>query len=114
MEIGGVAYLDNKKGSQFLSASFTSYVPQNIECRRHPNEQDNESACNTKEIQFTFVHDARPDSRSYRPRSGNMAVAKHDRLQSVNVFRFRKMRPFVQNVGQKAPMEANPALQIDL
>jgi len=38
IEIGGVAYLDNKQGSQFLPASFTFYVPQNIECRRHPNE----------------------------------------------------------------------------
>jgi hypothetical protein len=55
----GVAYLDNKKGSQFFAASFTFSVPQNIECRRHPNEQDNESACNTKEIQFTFAHDTR-------------------------------------------------------
>jgi hypothetical protein len=47
-------------------------------------------------------------------RSGNMAVAKHDRLQSVKVFGFWKRRPSVQNMGQKTPMKTNPALQIDL
>jgi len=47
-------------------------------------------------------------------RSGNMAVDKQDRLQSMTVFGFRKRRSFVQNKGQKTPMITNAALQIDL
>jgi len=43
-----------------------------------------------------------------------MAVAKHDRPQSVKVLGFRDMRSFLQNMGQMIPMKTNPTLQIDL
>jgi hypothetical protein len=47
-------------------------------------------------------------------RSGNMAVAKHDKPQSMKVLGFRNMRFFLQKIGQITPMKTNPTLQMDL